>query len=158
VLVQVDFPPTHPSLYEQFAQPTADAFIPDRRDALRGLAPKIVVTKKWPTRAFSLVAPVSSSVLKCLRSVFRQIGLLRRSRTTKQISSSRIPRAAMISTFFFCSSVPSERKRLRSRDKMRRRQVGVTLRLVIPPGSEMICDTAFTLPSATAGTSTRKEC
>jgi hypothetical protein len=70
-----------------------------------GLVPKIVATMKWPTRAFNLVAPVSSSFLKCLRSEFRLIGLSLRFRTTKQMFSSGIPRLAITSTFFRCSSV-----------------------------------------------------
>src|SRR5215472_3692351 len=70
-----------------------------------GLVPKIVATMKRPTRTFNLVAPVSSSFLKCLRSEFRLIGLSLRFRTTKQISSSGIPRLAITSTFFRCSSV-----------------------------------------------------
>ena len=45
----------------------------------------VLTTMKWPTLAFSLVAPVSSSFLKCLRSEFRQIGLSRWSRTSKRI-------------------------------------------------------------------------
>jgi hypothetical protein len=57
-----------------------------------GRVPKIVATMKWPTLAFSLVAPVCSSFPKCRRSVFRQIGLSRRSRTNKQICPSGIPR------------------------------------------------------------------
>jgi hypothetical protein len=70
-----------------------------------GRVPNIVVTMKWPTLAFSLVAPVCSSFSKCRRSVFRQIGLSRRSRTTKRICSSGIARPTMISTFTRCSSV-----------------------------------------------------
>jgi hypothetical protein len=70
-----------------------------------GRVPKIVATMKWPTLAFSLVAPVCSSFPKCRRSVFRQIGLSRRSRTTIQICSSGIPRPAMTSTFCRCAFV-----------------------------------------------------
>src|SRR5262249_21169729 len=39
-LVRVDFPPTQPSLQVQFAQPTPDALIRDRRDAIWGSGAK----------------------------------------------------------------------------------------------------------------------